>query len=122
MPRTNEKHLRQTFEYTVQVEGLHHHEEQFRKIARRQLQEAAMFRLARQQALQLQAQESGTGGDPSNAPGATVSSSQGPGPKGGVRSLRMTSELCGLLRKINRTRKMLRMRELAHGHQLLRKS
>ena len=37
----------------------------------------------------------------------------------GIQSLQMTNELCGLLNKINKTRKMLKREEILDGRKLL---
>ena len=92
---TQQKHLRMRKEYNGQCERLFKNEQRFRKVGRKQIEERALRR---------------QGCEPIPIQGLTQS---------GIKSLHMTPELCGLLRKINNTRKMLYMPETT-SYKLLR--
>ena len=94
---TRNKYLRMREEYDGQCERLEAYQKAFRKIGRTQIEKRA---LRRKESSNVQ----------ENADGLV---------KRGVKSLNITPELCGLLRKINNTRRMLFMPETT-GCKLLR--
>ena len=87
-------------EYQTQFRRMKTNEAHFRKIARHQVQTSAILR----------ATIAGIAA-PTNAQEAIE--------RRGVKSLRMTPELCGLFYKINRQRKMLGMEEYVQGYEML---
>lgn len=84
-------------EYEDQCSRLRASEKRFRKVGRKQIEERAIRR-----------KEQGGGSE-------TLDEAV----RRGIKSLRMTHDLCGLLRKINNTRRMLYMPEV-DGCKLLR--
>lgn len=83
------------YEYTKQCNHLRQKEILFRKIGRRQIQEKALAK---------------------NQSTCDVEHFI----RRGVKNLDMTPELCGLLRKINNTRRMLSMTEIVDGWTLIK--
>jgi len=90
------KWVRMKEEYNRQCMLLHNKEVRFRKIGRKQIQNRALKRST-----------------PDNIENMDVLIRRG------VKHLDMTPELCGLLRKINNTRRMLFMDEISDGRKLL---
>lgn len=92
---SHKKYNRMKNEYTKQCNQLCQKEIQFRKIGRRQIQEKALAQNKSTCDVELFIRR-------------------------GIKSLDMTPELCGLLRKINNARRMLFMNEIVDGRRLLR--
>ena len=115
MARYNHKYQRQRREYNRQCARLVHYETLYRKIARKQVQERAVRKLV---CLQEQQQAHAE-----NTEASVEASDDTPDAneliRRGVKSLRMTPELCGLFYQINRIRSMLFMTPHAHGYDLL---
>ena len=115
MSRCKLKYQRQRREYNRQCARLAHYETRFRKIARKQVQERALRKLARLQQEQQQAQAENT----ENAETSDDVPDANELVRRGVKSLQMTPELCGLFDQINRIRSMLYLAPHAHGYDLL---
>jgi len=102
MPVSNTTRLarRKQREYHTQFQQMKTTEARFRKIARHQVQTVGILRatIAGMTA-------------PANALEAVE--------RRGLRSLRMTPELCGLFYKINRQRKMMCLEEYVQGYEML---
>ena len=118
-----QKHQRQLSEYRKQRIVLQTFEMSFRKIARKQVEQRAKMKMNTSHHPPSQPLQPTGKDDCMN----NNDSEQHPPQqllferivRRGVKSLNMTPELCGLFRKINRTRKMLREPEWEHGYQLL---
>lgn len=96
---TQPKHLRMKDEYNGQCHQLETHQKRFRKIGRKQIEQRA-----------LRKKQLNTANNNNNVDNLI---------RRGIKSLDMTPELCGLLRKINNTRRMLYMEETT-AYKLLR--
>lgn len=112
MSRCKLKYQRQRLEYNRRCARLAHYETRFRKIARKQVQERALRKLARLQQEQQQAQAENTETSDNVLDANDLV-------RRGVKSLQMTPELCGLFDQINRIRSMLYLAPHAHGYDLL---
>ena len=97
---TQQKHLRMKDEYNGQCHRLETHQKRFRKIGRKQIEQRA-----------LRKKQLNTANNNNNNVDNLI--------RQGIKSLDMTPELCGLLRKINNTRRMLYMEETT-AYKLLR--
>lgn len=95
---TQLKHTRMQNEHHEQCRRLQEKQKAFRKIGRIQIEQRALLR---------------RNDNTSTTTTATPTENKYEIIKRGIKSLHMTAELCGLLRRINNTRRMLHMPEVS---------